>query len=182
MASSNEIELYINDIQVKFQKWFIANKQGIYFIKLNFKKNIKNCCEMFAYCDNIIKLDLSCFDAKNVVNMKMMFFHCERLEEIDLSNFNTENSTTMEYMFSECFKLKYLNVSSFNTKKVNNMYSMFAYTALKPLDLSSFDFNCGIMNIIGGTPLKEIKIKKNNLVEKELYPFIQHYNGKIITV
>ena len=40
------------------------------------------------------------------------------------------------------------------------MYSMFAYTTLKFLDLSSFDFHCNITNIIGGTRLKEIKIKK----------------------
>ena len=178
----NDIELYINDIKLEYQNWFIASKEGIYYIKLIFKKNIKNCSKMFAHCNKILEIDLSRFDTKNVTNMNMMFYNCEILEEIDLSNFNTENVTDMECMFGECYRLKYLDVSSFNTKKVNNMYSMFAYTALNYLDLSSFDFNCNIMNIIGGTPLKEIKIKKNDEVEKELYSFIKYRNGKIITV
>ena len=137
---------------------------------------------MFARCDDIIELDLSCFNTENVTNMKEMFFQCQRLKIIDLSNFNTENVTNMESMFCECYELNHLDVSSFNTKKVNTMYSMFAYTALKYLDLSSFDFNCNIMNIIGGTQLKEIKMKKNNEIENELYQFIKYFNGKITKV
>ena len=74
--------------------------------------------------------------------------------------------------------------SSFNTKKVKNMHSMFAYTGLNYLDISSFDFdnNCGITNIIGGSQLKTIKMKKNNVIEKELFSFIKYHNGKIISV
>ena len=178
----DDIEIYINDIKFEYQNWFIAGKKGIYNIKLIFKKNIKDCSQMFARCYDIIELDLSCFNTKNVINMKEMFFECERLKTIDLSNFNTENVTNMESMFCECYELNHLDVSSFNTKKVNTMYSMFAYTALKYLDLSSFDFNCNIMNIIGGTQLKEIKMKKNNEVENQLYQFIKYFNGKITIV
>ena len=138
---------------------------------------------MFEDCENIIEIDLSCFDTRNVTDMKMMFFRCMHLKEIDLTNFNTENVISMEYMFSECYQLKHLNISSFNTKKVENMHSMFAYTGLNYLDISSFDFNnCDITNIIGGSQLKTIKMKKNNEIEKQLYEYIQNYNGKIIIV
>ena len=154
----NDIDIFINDIKADYQNHLETNKEGIYCIKLIFKKNIKNCSRMFEDCENII--------------------------EIDLTNFNTENVISMEYMFSECYQLKHLNISSFNTKKVENMHSMFAYTGLNYLDISSFDFdnNCGIMNIIGGSQLKTIKMKKNNEIEKQLYQYIQHFNGKIIIV
>jgi len=179
----NDIDIFINGIKSDYKNSFEANKKGIYCIKIIFKKNIKNCREMFKECMNIIEIDLSCFDTKTVTDMNMMFCRCDNLKEIDLSNFNTENVINMDSMFSECYNLRHLNISSFNTKKVENMYSMFAYTGLNYLDISSFDFNnCDITNIIGGTPLKTIKMKKNNEIEKELYEYIQHYNGKIITV
>ena len=73
---------------------------------------------MFKDCENIIEIDLSCFDTRNVTDMKMMFFRCIHLKEIDLTNFNTENVISMESMFNECYQLKHLNISSFNTKKV----------------------------------------------------------------
>ena len=180
----NDIDIFINGIKADYQNHLETNKEGIYCIKLIFKKNIKNCSRMFEDCENIIEIDLSCFDTRNVTDMKMMFSRCIHLKEIDLTNFNTENVISMESMFNECYKLKHLNISSFNTKKVENMYSMFAYTGLNYLDISSFDFdnNCDITNIIGGSQLKTIKMKKNNEIEKQLYQYIQHFNGKIIIV
>ena len=180
----DKIELYVNGIKMEFQDYIYAIKKGTYDIKLIFKMDIKNCFEMFRMCHNIIEINLSCFDTSKVTNMGYMFSNNDKLKKINLENIDTKNVTDMESMFRECFKLKKLNVSSFNTKKVKKMESMFAYTGLKYLDLSSFDFieNCTITNIIGGSPLKLIKMKKNNDIEKELFNYIKHYNGKIISV
>ena len=169
---------------MEFQDYIYAIKKGTYDIKLIFKMNIKNCFEMFRMCNNVIEIDLSCFDTSDVTNMGYMFSFCGNLKKINLVNIDTRNVTDMESMFRECFKLKKLNVSSFNTKKVKNMHSMFAYTGLNYLDISSFDFieNCSLTNIIGGSSLKTIKMKKNNVIEKELFSFIKYHNGKIISV
>ena len=209
--NKNEIHIYLENHELNFQDYFIpgsVEREGIYNITLVFKEKVKNCFEMFRNCDNIIEIDLSCFDTKNVTDMSYMFSECQNLKYLDLSNFDTKNVTNMSFMFYQCgikeldlsnfnnenvtnmsqmfaqSSLKKLNVSSFNTKNVKDMSHMFSYNGLKHLDLSSFIFdkNCDLINIIGGTPLKTITIRKNKDVENYLNIFLRYINGTIITI
>ena len=115
------VEVFINNIQHKYQRYFIPLKEGIYDIKLKFKKKLNDCSCMFKYCNKIINIDLSSFDSSNVTDMSAMFLGCSELLNIDLSNLNTKNVNDMSYMFAQCYKLKKINLSSFDTKKVTNM-------------------------------------------------------------
>ena len=138
--NESNVELFINDEKVKFQKYFVPEKEGIYLITLKLKNNIKDCKCMFYDCGNIIKIDLSSFNTNNVINMESMFKKCKNLKSLDLSFFDTKNVTSMYGMFYECEKLENIDLSFFDTKNVNNMKSMFSdCNNLTHLDLSSFD-------------------------------------------
>ena len=137
--NQSNTELFINEIQYKYQKFFIPPVEGNFDIKLKFNNYMKDCSYMFYYCRNIISIDCSCFQTHKVTNMSKMFSYCTNLNEIDLSNFNTENVTNMSYMFSYCGNLKKINLSSFNTKNINDMSFMFCCcNKLSYIDISSF--------------------------------------------
>ena len=95
---------------------------------------------MFAYCNNLVSLDVSNFNTQNVTDMEYMFSECNNLTSLDVSNFNTQNVTTMSEMFSECKNLVSLDVSNFNTQNVTDMSEMFyGCSKLTSLDLSNFN-------------------------------------------
>ena len=162
--NESNTEIFINNLKMKYKKYFIPEKEGIYKIKLKFNINIKDCSFMFSDCYklteidftsfntqnisdmsymfnscSITNLDLSNFDTQNVENMSHMFCYCGDLKTINLS-FDTRNVKKMDYMFFDCLRLKNIDISSFNTKKVTNMEYMFSVCSdLKNIDLSSFD-------------------------------------------
>ena len=138
--NENNISLIINGKSEPFKKTFIPKKNGIYLIKLLFKKKLSNCSYMFSKCTNIIDIDFFKFNTENVTNMKNMFYNCLGLKSLNLSSFNTKNVTNMENMFNGCSSLMKLNLCSFNTKNVTDMNSMFfRCSSLIILNLSSFN-------------------------------------------
>ena len=138
--NESNTQIFINDNEKKFAKYFEPKEIGIYKIKIKFRDNIKDCRFMFCNCRNIISLDLSSFDTKNSTNMANMFFNCVNITNIDLHNFNTNNVTNMEFMFSSCKNIKILDLTSFNTKNVTNMEQMFFDCQnLTNINLSSFN-------------------------------------------
>ena len=112
-----DVELYINNKEYEYKKYFKPEKEGEYKIRIKFK-DIKDCSFMFAGCENIIKIDFINFNSKNVINMKYMFSGCINLKYLDLSKFNTENVTNMEGMFGEYNNLSTFDLSLF--EKVQN--------------------------------------------------------------
>ena len=136
-------EIFINEKQLKYQRSFNPEKEGIYSVIIKFHNPLKDCSYMFYGCDNIISIDLSSFDTKNIINMKNMFMFCINLKSIDLSNFNTTNVENMENMFYRCKNLIKLNLTSFDIKNVKN--------------ISGF--------IDGCNSLKEINVKKNTFTD-----------------
>ena len=144
--NETNVELYINDKEKKFKKYFVPKAEGLFTIKLIFKIDIIDCSFMFYDCKNITSLDLSSFDTKKVKAMTNMFYGCEKIVSLDLSSFNTKNVTDMSGMFYGCENIININLSTFNTKNVTNMNSMFSGCSnLKNLDLSTFDTK----NVIG---------------------------------
>ena len=165
-------ELFINNKNYKYAKYFKTNKVGTYEINIRFNIKIRDCSYMFYGCSNITSINLSSFDTSNVINMNNMFEKCYNLTDIDLSSFNTRNVSNMSYMFSVCTHLKMINVSSFYTKNVTDMRCMFNYCSnLKNLDLSSFDTKnvVQINNIFYGcVKLNQVKINNisHNLIQE----------------
>ena len=48
-------EIYINDIEYEFKKYFVPEKEGIYIIKIIFNFPISNCSYMFSECNKLKK-------------------------------------------------------------------------------------------------------------------------------
>ena len=163
--NEQNVEIYINDIKYKFQKYFKPEKKGIYNILLKFYRPMTNCNFMFSYCKNLTTIDLSSFDTTNLTNMGYMFSGCSSLTTINLPSFNTKKVINMNYMFSGCRKLTKLDLSSFDTENVINMNNMFGNCKnLTDIDLSSFDIKkvIDLDNILLGCfVLKKMKIKRD---------------------
>ena len=167
--NDSNVELYINDIKYKYQKYFKPIKKGIYNILLKFHRPMTDCAFMFSYCKNLKNIDLSSFDTTNITNMAHMFSGCSSITNINLPSINTKKVTNMNYMFSGCRILTKLDLTSFNTENVINMNNMFGNCKnLTDLDLSSFDIRkvIDLDNILLGCfNLKKMKIKRD-LYEK----------------
>ena len=124
--TKDDCEIFINDKPVEFSRYFKPEKEGEYKIKINLKKNLKNCSSMFSNNDNIIKIDLSSFNTSEVTNIYYMFGRCHFLEEVNLSNCQTDKVVNMSYLFNKCSTLKKIIFpESFNTQNVENMSYMF---------------------------------------------------------
>ena len=167
--NDSNVELYINDIKYKYQKYFKPAKKGIYNILLKFYSPMTDCAFMFSYCKNLKKIDLSSFDTTNITNMAHMFSGCSNITNIILPSINTKKVTNMNYMFSGCRILTQLDLSSFDTGNVINMNNMFGNCKnLTDVDLSSFDTKkvVDLDNILLGCfNLRKMKIKRD-LYEK----------------
>ena len=144
------VELFIDDIKYKYQKYFNPEKEGIYTIKILFKLKMKDCSNMFYKCKNLIDINLSSFDTEEVFSMSEMFFGCNKLISLDLSSLNTKNVEYMGAMFMYCTSLSNLNISTFNTEKVVDIHNMFlGCSNLTELNLSSFNLKKVTGNITG---------------------------------
>ena len=78
---------------------------------------------LFDGFDNLIKLDLSCFDTSNVTNMNTMFKGCSSLTYLNLNNMNMSNVQMMNGMFNGCRNIKRVDLPVSVTKLVNGMFS-----------------------------------------------------------
>ena len=133
-------ELYIDNNNYKFNKYFIPMHTGNYNIKLKFNFNLTDCSYMFAYCTNIIDIDLSHFKTRYIKNMEYMFYKCD-IKKINLFSFDTVNVKYMNCMFGYCKNLKELDINFFDIKNVVNISGMFEKcSSLKSLpDISKWN-------------------------------------------
>jgi surface protein len=135
-------QLYINNKEYKFKKFFNPEKEGVYTIKIELNIIMKNCYCMFYKCSNITRIDLSLFNSKNVTDMNSMFGLCNNLTSINLTNFNTKKVSKMQYLFQGCYNLTNLDLSSFDTRNVYNLSGMFSCCSkLRDINLTSFKIN-----------------------------------------
>ena len=72
----NSCEIYIKDKKIPFSYTYKFEKEGIYTIKYQFNKKIKNGSFMFHFCEKLIEIDLSNFDSSEITNMTAMFNTC----------------------------------------------------------------------------------------------------------
>ena len=131
-----------NEIIVNGQAYTSINKtinnltEEINNITMKWETDIDSCRVMFRGLSNLIKVDLTKFDASKVTDMSYMFYECIALESIEINEFNTRSLIDMKYMFYGCISLKYLNFSNINTTSVTYMDHMF----LNCLVLTSVDW------------------------------------------
>ena len=135
-------QLYINNTEYKFKKFFNPEKEGIYTIKIESNILMKNCYQMFYKCSNITNIDLSLFNSKNVIDMNSMFGLCHNLTSINLTNFDTKKVSKMQLLFQGCGNLTSLDLSSFDTRNVNDLAGMFSCCSkLRDVNLTSFNIS-----------------------------------------
>jgi len=77
--NQNNTKLYINDIEYKYDKFFVFEKPGNYRIKIVLNNLIENCSFMFYNSINLIYIDMSNFNSSKTTNMDRMFCGCENL-------------------------------------------------------------------------------------------------------
>ena len=121
----NNITIRFNETLTSCHKMFyrLSNITQITFNKFDFSGT--DTANMFAYCNNLVSLDLRKFNASSVTNMPCMFLGCSKLTSLDLSNFDISSAKEVGDMFYGCSNLLSLNLSHFNASSITNMGHMF---------------------------------------------------------
>jgi surface protein len=89
---------------------------NLYSIRVN---NMKNMEYAFNECNKLNYFNLSNLDSiSSLENMRYMFAYCKELISLDLSDFQTDNDLNMSYIFRSCEKLEEINLGS---RKVVNL-------------------------------------------------------------
>ena len=116
------------------------DQEGIYEIKIIFKKKLSSCAGMFLFCSNVTEIDISKFDCTNVLSCESMFHECSNLKKINLGKLDFSLSANFSYMFYECCNLVDLDVTNFNTKNSKTFsYMLERCRNLKKIDVSKFN-------------------------------------------
>ena len=108
--NEKNIDIYINDKNIKFDYKYKSNEIGDIKVKFIFHNLLTNIYGMFYKCSSLISINLSLFNSTKINNMYNMFCDCSSLKSIDLSSFNTSNVNIMRNMFGGCISLIYLHL------------------------------------------------------------------------
>ena len=139
--NNKNTELFINNKKYEFNKYLIPNEEDrIYNIKLKFNINLTDTSYMFAFCENITKINFISINTKFITTMKYMFHKCKNLKYVNLLPFDTRNVIDMTDMFSFCKRLNNLDLSSFDINNAINISYMFYY-CYRLNNLTLFSFN-----------------------------------------
>ena len=200
------IELYIDNINTKFDfKYKIKGAKQLK-VKFKFKIVLKDISFMFCNCRSLVSIDFknfipneltnisglfcNCISLKNInfskvytnniYDMSYLFYNCNAIESLDFKSFNTTNVKNMSGMFSCCGSIKYINLSSFNTNNLKHIDNIFYdCKSLIFLDISSFNTK-NIENISGlfntCCSLKKKNIKINK-DDKKILQVLQQLNN-----
>ena len=126
--NKNNIELYINKINILPLSDNCLLKQGENIITLIIKNKLKNLSYMFHQCDTLKDITkLKFLDVKEAKDLSYMFFGCSALCDLtSLKNWNVSKCENFEYMFSECRSLKSLKgLDNWNVSNCKDFGSMF---------------------------------------------------------
>ena len=155
-------EIKINNKIFPFSYFFKFKNEGRYSIKYSFKNCLNSTSYMFSECRNLIKIDLSHFNAEKVITMDNMFSYCNSLKKIDFFK-NTQNVKNMDNMFFSCNSLKNVDLSSLNLQNIISAKAMFyGCKSLTYVNLSSLNTqnSKNLMLIFNGCP----SLDKKNII------------------
>ena len=111
---------------------------------------------MFAFCYELITVNVSSFDTSKVTEMKGMFCICRNLKYLDLSSFNTSSVEDMRDFFNGINSLVYLNLNSFTIRERTNTSNMFlSLASYLKICINDGEFNNRFIDL-------SIKISCNN--------------------
>ena len=83
--------------------------------------------DMFAYCVNLVSINLSNFDTSKVSNMQGAFSTCQKIKYINFQYFNDTSLSNNNLLFSGCSNLLYLNLRSFMKIKYHANTNLLIY-------------------------------------------------------
>ena len=137
----NPDQILINGESQDYKDKIVYNlNNSINNITIKWNNNFVTSACMFMNLDNIIRVDLSYFDASQITDMRYMFSGCTSLTSINFDNLNTSKVTIVRSMFDSCISLTSLNLNGFDTSSISVMIDMFNNcSSIKSLDLSNFD-------------------------------------------
>ena len=170
--------------KINFTGWKFNNCHGEYFKYIfsgdtNIKEmNFENAtfkgslASAFYQMSSLERLNFKNANTEEVNNMYYMFRECENITELDLSSFNTKNVTSMTWMFGYMKKLEKVDVSNFDLSSITDFGYMFGGTALKKLDLSTWDVS-HITNMPWGLLHDTTTIEEINLSNWDMRNFDQ---------
>ena len=137
--NNNNIDIFINEIKVEFNRKYKSSETGLLYVKFKFKKLLVSTSFMFYKCSSLKSIDLSSFNESKITNMMCMFDGCSFLESINFSLLNINEVTSLLRMFADCSSLKSIDFKSFNTSNVTNMSALFKNcSSLESINLSKF--------------------------------------------
>ena len=145
----NEIEMYINNTYIYLTKdpnpwdkpiYHKFDKNGVYTIKMNIKKNLTSMAWMFTNLHQIVSISfLPGFDASKVTSVSDMFA-CTSIKSLNLTYLNTNNIRTYNYFMDSSIEITSIDLSSFNITNAYELKAMFfRCQKLAKIDLSSFN-------------------------------------------
>lgn len=137
--NEDNCEMFINNVQVPFNKFHIFKDKGKHYVKLKFRHKLTTCRKMFNYSRHILNISFKNFHTDLVTDMSEMFYGLFLVRTIDVSSFDTKNVESMYGMFYHCNNLRHVDVSHFDTRKVKDISYMFNWCCLmKDIDLRNF--------------------------------------------
>ena len=116
MFNKKPDQIYVNGIiqNYSIDKKVLNLSETINNITMVWNNNLEYSYFMFYNLKNIIKVDLSKFDASKITRMFGMFSDCTSLTSIDFTNFDTSSVTDMWGMFYNCKLLTSINLGNLN--------------------------------------------------------------------
>lgn len=141
--NKENVEIFVNDEQVKFSDEVKCKGLPPYKVKFVLKEQLTNCANMFCNCKDLFKADISKLDLSKVTDMNSMFFKCSNLTEVKLPKSEENEITNLSNMFMKCKELiKVESLAKINTSKVTNMKGIFnGCEKLPEIDLSGLKTN-----------------------------------------
>ena len=140
LIDSSKSQKGYHELENNYSFYWNFSNEGIYNIKIIFKRQLSSCAGMFYECNNINEIDISKFDCTKILSCEYMFCNCSNLKKIGLGKLDFSLCKSFRSMFSNCYNLIDLDVTNFNTKNSKSFYCMFCRCGvLKKMDVSKFN-------------------------------------------
>ena len=105
LIDSEESQKIYNELINNYSYYYNFSNEGIYNIKIIFKKQLSSCAGMFYKCYNINEIDISKFDCTKILSCESMFYECINLKKIDLGKLDFSLVNNFSWMFCHCSNL-----------------------------------------------------------------------------
>lgn len=89
-------------------------------------EKLRSAFMMFAYCYDLMSVNMDGLRTGNLTNTQMMFFFCKNLVNVSANGMNVEKVYKMTAMFNNCPKLVHPEIESWNPVSLEDMSEMFA--------------------------------------------------------